>query len=448
MKCLINFFASLSVLLITMHGCLGQHGVSFAEADWQFACQRDALAPAWRVEAPQGKEGPSWVLAGNGKAIANGHFFAYRDVEAGAWYRFQAYFHAQGVEEPARCILSRILWEDAQGQQVGRAEYPLTLAESTADDRKKMEARYQVPEETVRARIELIYRWDADGQVRFNEVSFEKTTPPTPRKVKVAAVHHRPRNTRGPRENLEQFAGLIEQAAQQEADIICLPEAMTLPGTGLDYVAVSEPIPGPSTRFLGEIARTHQVYLVAGLLEREGEAVYNTAVLIDRQGRLAGTYRKISLPREEIEGGVTPGDALPVFDTEFGTLGMMICWDVSFPETARTLATKGAEMIFLPIAGGNLTLAKARAIENQLYLISSTYDMKTAVFNPEGTIMAEATEQQPVIVVEIDLNQRTYWPWLGDFKSRIPREMPPKKPLKGGNWREVIGGREKTAVPL
>ena len=65
----------------------------------------------------------------------------------------------------------------------------------------------------------------------------------------------------------------------------------------------------------------------------------------------------MSLPREEIDGGVTPGDALPVFETDFGTIGMMICWDVTFPEAARTLAKQGAEVIFLPIWGGNLTLA-------------------------------------------------------------------------------------------
>ena len=74
--------------------------------------------------------------------------------------------------------------------------------------------------------------------------------------------------------------------------------------------------------------------------------------------------------------------------------------------------------------GGDLTLTKARAMENQIYVVSSTYDMKTAVFDKKGNILKEATEENPVIVTEVDLNEREMWPWLGDFKSRIPREMP------------------------
>jgi predicted amidohydrolase len=88
---------------------------------------------------------------------------------------------------------------------------------------------------------------------------------------------------------------------------VCLPEAITLVGTPLDYIAASEPVPGPTTKYLGDLARKFKMYIVAGILEREGDVVYNTAILMDRDGKLAGKYRKLSLPREEIEGGVTPG---------------------------------------------------------------------------------------------------------------------------------------------
>jgi formylglycine-generating enzyme required for sulfatase activity len=84
--------------------------------------------------------------------------------------------------------------------------------------------------------------------------------------------------------------------------------------------------------------------------------------LFGRDGQLIGKYRKVCLPREEIDGGITPGTEYPVFDTDFGRIGMMICWDVSYPEVARELAARGAEMILMPIWGGNETLAKARAI--------------------------------------------------------------------------------------
>lgn len=399
-------------------------------SEWQFACQREALAPAhWIDTDTKFDDLPTLLLAGNGNEIANGQFYTFQDVEAGSWYRFRAHYQSERVEDPYRCILARILWQDASGELVGRPEYPATRHNQNEDDWDLIEELYMVPEEAVRARLELIYRWDADGSVRFGGVSFLQSDPPAPRTARLATVHHRPRNSSGAEENLNAYAGFIAQAAAQQADIVCLPEGVTLVGTGQNYISASEPVPGPTTRFLGEVARQHNLYIVAGLLEKDGPAVYNTSVLIDRNGKLAGKYRKISLPREEIEGGVTPGNEIHVFDTDFGRIGMMICWDVTFPETARKLAERGAEVIFLPIWGGNLTLAKARAIENQVYLVSSTYDMISAVFDREGEVRAEATDEQPVVVTEVDLNERTYWPWLGDLRNRIPREKPSRKAL-------------------
>ena len=195
-------------------------------------------------------------------------------------------------------------------------------------------------------------------------------------------------------------------------------------GNGKTYAEVSEPIPGPSTRFLGEVARKHRLYLVAGLYERDGKAVYNTSVLMGRDGALLGKYRKVCLPREEIDGGITPGHEYPVFDTDFGRVGMMICWDLHFPEVARELAARGAEVILMPIWGGNEILARARAIENQIYLVASGYDFKTAIFDKAGASLAESTADPCVLVTEVDLNERKLWPWLGDWRSRIWREGP------------------------
>src|SRR6185503_16676323 len=101
---------------------------------------------------------------------------------------------------------------------------------------------------------ELHYRWDGDGMVHFGGVSFEKNSPPKSRNVRVATINYRPRNSKSSGENLEKFSELIAKAAAQKADIVCLPEGSTLAGTDLNYISASEPIPGPSTRFLGNIA--------------------------------------------------------------------------------------------------------------------------------------------------------------------------------------------------
>lgn len=394
---------------------------------WNFECQREEIAPLHFVDRENlYKKEVTLVLKGGGKEYSNGMWTQTVPVESGQHYKFHVFFLTKDVNEPNRSVLARLVWQDRAGQLVERPEYPAVLGLSKNEEWGEIGQVYQVPMDAEKARIELIYRWDDDGEVRFGGISLEPTEVPGPRLVRLACIHHRPQNSTSS-DNLKQFGELIRNAASQKADIVCLPEGITIVGTKLSYVEASETIPGPTTDFLGDLAKELQMYIVAGILEKEGEVVYNTAVLLDRDGNVAGIYRKVSLPREEIEGGVTPGDKLPVFQTDFGKIGIMICWDVTFPETARTLAQKGAEIIFLPIWGGDLILTKARAIENQIYVVSSTYDMKTAVFDKKGDILQEATEDNPVIVAEVDLNKREMWPWLGDFKSRIPREMPSQK---------------------
>lgn len=404
---------------------------TFDPSEWKFESQRKVIAPVFyldRYTLYRGKQ--TLVLSGGGKEYADGHWYKKDNVEAGKYFQFRTYFKASKVDEPNRSILARILWENKSGEIVGTAEYPPTLRKTTNDGWNIIEQLCKAPAEAEIAKIELHYRWDADGVVHFGEVSFLENKPQEPRNVRLATIHHRPIESKSSMENLQSFADLIAKAADQKADIVCLPEEITLVGTGLNYISASEPVPGPSTQFLGNIARKYNLYIIAGILERKGDVVYNTSVLINRTGNLTGKYRKLSLPNEEIDGGVTPGNFLPVFDTDFGRIGMMICWDISFPEIARTLAQKGAEVIFLPIWGGNVTLAKARAIENQLYLVSSSYDMTTAVFNYEGEVLKEATNDEPVVVVEVDLNKQKLLKGLGDFKNRMTSEMPPQKAIR------------------
>ena len=131
--------------------------------------------------------------------------------------------------------------------------------------------------------------------------------------------------------------------------------------------------------------RSNMIAISLQALLRDGPLAYNVAVLIGPFGEVVGKYRKVTLPREEIAKGIAPGDEYPVFQTRFGTIGMMVCYDVFFPEVARNLAMKGAEVIALPIWGGNPRLAAARCAENGVYLVTSTYTdheanwMKTAI---------------------------------------------------------------------
>ena len=132
-----------------------------------------------------------------------------------------------------------------------------------------------------------------------------------------------------------------------------------------------------------------------------------------------------------MEKGVAPGNDYPVFDTSFGKVGLMVCYDGFFPEVARELGNRGAEVIAWPVWGCNLRLATARAAENHVYLVSSTYMqpkddwMISAVFDQTGKPIATAEEPGTVAVAEVDLGRPYIGPWnLGDFHAMVPRHRP------------------------
>jgi predicted amidohydrolase len=251
-----------------------------------------------------------------------------------------------------------------------------------------------------------------------------------PRKVRLAAVHFRPDSGKSAMDNCRLFEPLIAEAGRQKADLVVLGECVTIFGLGKTAADFAEAIPGPSTEYFGGLAKQWNLYLVVGLMERVGHLVYNTAALLGPDGKLVGKYRKVCLPRDEVGGGVVAGAEYPVFPTRFGKVGMMICYDGFFPEVARGLAINGAEVIAWPVWGCNPELAAARAIDNQVYVVSSTYEpiesnwMKTAVWDRSGATIALAKQWGEVVVAEVDLSAPTYWRSLGNFKDEWSRHRP------------------------
>lgn len=253
----------------------------------------------------------------------------------------------------------------------------------------------------------------------------------TPFKAAVAAMH----SVHNKAANLEKYRHLIHQAAQEKVRLLVLPEASLQgflfqndhcfdPQESRYHWQNAEPVPGPATaRIAGWAAKTG-MYIVFGLMEsvehKATPMLHNSAVLVGPQGYI-GTYRKVHQPSEE-QLFYYPGRTWPVFETELGRIGMMICYDQCFPEAARELTLRGAEILVLPNAWPQSDPAsddrydffgRARAAENCRWTLQSnqtgpsdkgdfTYLGNSRIIDPTGTIVARtAAGQEGLAIAEI-----------------------------------------------
>jgi len=257
--------------------------------------------------------------------------------------------------------------------------------------------------------------------------------------------------------NLQKALTLIGQAAQRGAQIICLQELFRsqyfCQKQDATIFDLAEPIPGPSTEALATAARQHQVVIVGSLFERRDAGVYhNTAVVLDADGSLLGTYRKMHIPDDPLyfeKYYFTPGDqGYRCFDTRYGRIGVLVCWDQWYPEGARLTALQGAKVLFYPTAIGWhpsekaqygtaqrdawRTIQRAHAIANGVYVAAVNrvghegpseggleFWGSSFVSDPFGVVLSEASNnKEEILVAECDLahleSVRRNWPFLRD----------------------------------
>lgn len=414
---------------------------------WQPSSPREEIRPTFSFDLHGGPNQRGALIITTADSVGQqGHYRKSFPIKGGEHYRFHALRKVEHVDVPRRSVIARVVWLDAVGKPVladvpsalenepgsiplAEPEHPLD-GDTDSQGWTQVLGVYRAPTKATQAIVELHLQWAPLGRVAWSNVTLTETSPPPSRKVRLATIHHVP-SGKSARANCEEYAPLLAEAAKQKADLAVLGETVPYVRLGKKPHETAEPIPGPSTNYFGELALENKLHIAVSLYERDGHEVYNTAVLLGPDGKLIGKYRKVCLPHSEVEAGVTPGHEYPVFDTKFGKVGLMVCYDGFFPEVARELTNRGAEVIAWPVWGCNPLLAQARACENHVYVVSSTYTdtksnwMLSAVFDHSGKAIAKANQWGDVAIAEVDLSQRHFWRNnLGDFRSMAQRHRP------------------------
>ncbi len=261
-----------------------------------------------------------------------------------------------------------------------------------------------------------------------------------------------------PAANLKKALALTEQAARKGANIICTQELFRsqyfCQSEDHANFALAEKIPGPSTLAFQKLAKKHGVVIIASLFEKRSSGLYhNTAVIIDADGKLLGRYRKMHIPDDPLfyeKFYFTPGDGgFRAWETKFGRIGVLICWDQWYPEGARLTALQGAEILFYPTAigwhpgekaeygadqhGAWELIQRSHAVANGCYVASVNriglekpvggrgleFWGQSFVSGTSGQLLAKASvDREEILLVPIELGKvditRTHWPFLRD----------------------------------
>ena len=384
---------------------------------WTSWIPREGLSPEFIVNDDNG----SLSICMGDAPVLYGKFLSDKiDIDS-QMIVFEASFSDQNVVNQEKCIFAMISFYDSENVMLARDYADITGG-------NKLYRKLNAPETAAYAILELGARWCPNAVVEFKNISLKPAGNYAPRLVNIATTYQIQQDS--PAKNLEVMIDVINKAGESNPDVILLSELVY--ESHLNMTAeLAQPIPGSLTGAIGEYAKKYNSYIIFTMNEKDNGAIYNTGVVIGRDGKVCGKYRKVHLPLSEAEAGTSPGDRHGIFELDFGKIGIIICYDQFFLEMSRTLALMGAEIIFIPTMGEDEIIHKAIARANGVYVTVSGYDgaKSSRIVNPLGEIVSHVQSTEAAYVTEeIDLNKRFFVHWMsigngkGETRSLYQKE--------------------------
>lgn len=377
------------------------------------------------------KEGDILGMCSGGRPYCTGKWVSTVKVQPGTTYETKVEYLAENASDTVYFFRAMVNWRDADGNYIQR-EY-LSPAEAAPDGYTHMYNKACAPAKAAQAEIELALL--APGTVRWRNASMEETAPVTPRPVRIASAFFEPR--RNLDKNLEVMLALTDKAGQQKADVLLFTESCYDRGVmpiEKKCVPMDTVNPGPVKQF-AEKAKQYNCNIMLNLTEGEDGFFFNTTVLIDRAGQVVGKYRKSHLPTAEIEIGYSPGNELPVFDMDFGKVGVLTCFDMNFVQNGQRLRSQGAEIIFVPTIGSFMMCSLMQAHQHGLYVVMSGGDapLPSRVVAPNGEVLGSVDGScDDIAFADIDLAQPCYnmgtgfYPAIADSRHALFHQQRPE----------------------
>ena len=376
---------------------------------WDVVCPNKVLAPEFRLVKGM-CDGNLLMVEGNGRSECFGFVRYPVDLPANKTFRMRVRFRVEGIEDINRHLLHGIFGDFNDGIFRYRLEKDWIIGEN------------RFPGKGGKCEVRLYFRFSATGKVWWDKVTLQECEPAKPRLVRIAASWGK--------HDMDFWSQWLDFAGSKGVDIAELPEMCNG-----KRISDAEPIDGPTGQLLASKAKQWKMYVSGTFYEKRGDIVYNTAIFFDRKGELVGTYEKQELYEPELDEGATPGVLSPVFETDFGKVGILICYDNWFPETIRLLSYKGAELVLIPNAGYFTDLMPARAADNGVWIVVSSLDGPAGIWDSGGARAGkeeddptrhcptsikryEKYEENYMIIATVDLSQRwsPHW-WGGPMRS-------------------------------